>query len=128
MADINSNIREMNNAIDEMNESIAEMEASRSEMAAAMGEMNETAANLGDLSNKMEVLRKAVPGAFDEAEQNYMLSIEEKRNGIEKVFQKTLNEGFKDIYLLVAMASLIAILLLIGYSTRKEKMRMAGQI
>jgi len=128
VADINSNIREMNNAIDEMNESIAEMEASRSEMAAAMGEMNETAANLGDLSNKMEVLRKAVPGAFDEAEENYMLSIEEKRDGIEKVFQKTLNEGFKDIYLLVAIASLIAILLLIGYSTRKEKMRMAGQI
>jgi N-acetylneuraminic acid mutarotase len=127
VSDIDENISEMDDAKAEMNGQIKEMKASQAEMAAAMNEMRASADNLGDLSNKMGVLREAVPGAFDEAEDNYMLSIEEKRDGIEKVFQKTLNEGFKDIYLLVALASALAILLLILYSTRKEKERMESQ-
>jgi prefoldin subunit 5 len=128
VADINQYIEEMNDAITEMRASIEEMEASQTQMASAMSQMRITAGNLEELSNKMQVLRNAVPGAFDEAEKNYMLSIEEKRDGIEKVFQHTLNEGFKDIYLLVAIASALALLLLLGYSKRKEQQRMSGQI
>jgi predicted nuclease with TOPRIM domain len=129
--DINSNISEMDAvkeemraSKEEMKASIQEMEASRTEMTAAMEEMRASESNLGDLSAKMVALREAVPGAFEEAEDNYMLSIEEKRDGIETVFQNTINEGFKDIYMLVAIAAAVAILLLLGYSTRKEKQRM----
>lgn len=125
--DINKNIREMDEAKDEMAASIEEMEASRAELEGTMKQMRVSASDLEELANKMQVLRKAVPGAFEEAEDNYMLSVEEKRDSIETVYQKTLNKGFKDIYMLVAASAAVAVLLLFGYSTRKEKQRMDSQ-
>ena len=125
--DIDKSIRGMSKAKKEMSAEIKSMKKSREEMASAMTEMEATASDLASLSGKMQALREAVPGAFEEAENNYMLSIEEERDNIEKVFQNTLNKGFKDIYTLVAIAAAIAILLLLGYSTKKEKQRMGSQ-
>ena len=110
-----------------MNASIKTMESSRAEMKTAMVKMSVTASELADLHDKLGALRDAVPGAFEEGKQNYLISIDERKDTIEAVFQNTLNKGFEDIYLLVAVSSAVAILLLLGYSGRKEKQRMDSQ-
>ncbi|MCQ2567413.1 MAG: hypothetical protein MJ127_03310 [Mogibacterium sp.] len=46
---------------------------------------------------------------------------------IEKVFQDTLNDGFKNVYWTSCVAALIAIFLLIFYSSKKERERMANK-
>ena len=122
-ADINKAVRELNKAEADMRRSIKEMEAERREMADAMKEMKETASKLDAMKFKLGKLRDAVPGAFDEAADGYLISIGERDKAIEKIFQRTLNEGFKKIYLMVAVISAFAILLLMGYSTRREKER-----
>lgn len=122
-ADINKAVRELNKAEADMRRSIKEMEAERREMADAMKEMKETASKLDAMKFKLGKLRDAVPGAFDEAADGYLISIGERDKAIEKIFQRTLNEGFKKIYLMVAVISALAILLLMGYSTRREKER-----
>lgn len=127
VADIDNSIRDLETAKKEMNASIRDMEASRAEMKTAMTKMSETSSELEDLQGKLGTLRDAVPGAFEEAKNNYMLSIDERKDTIEAVFQRTLNKGFKDIYLLVASAAAVAVLLLLGYSTKKEKQRMDQQ-
>lgn len=126
VSDINRNISEMNSALKDMESSIREMESSRAEMASAMDKMRKSGEKLDDLSRKLKTLMEAVPGAFEKAEDNYIISIEKRRSTIETVFRRTLNEGFRDIYTLVAIASAAAIILLLGYSTRKEKHRMDG--
>ena len=123
ISDIDKELKKMDKSIADMNRSIEEMRASQAEMQEAMNEMKESADNLEDLKAKLEVLRDAVPGAFDKAEENYLISIDERSDAIEKIFQRTLNEGFKNIYLLVVIASILAILLLLGYSTKLEKER-----
>ena len=127
VSDIDKSITDMDQAKKEMNASIKTMESSRAEMKTAMVKMSVTASELADLHDKLGALRDAVPGAFEEGKQNYLISIDERKDTIEAVFQNTLNKGFEDIYLLVAVSSAVAILLLLGYSGRKEKQRMDSQ-
>lgn len=127
VSDIDKSITDMDQAKKEMNASIKTMESSRVEMKTAMVKMSVTASELADLHDKLGALRDAVPGAFEEGKQNYLISIDERKDTIEAVFQNTLNKGFEDIYLLVAVSSAVAILLLLGYSGRKEKQRMDSQ-
>ncbi|UWG99153.1 MFS transporter [Dehalobacter sp. DCM] len=68
-----------------------------------------------DTADKMIVLRDAIPGAFDTAEENYLTQIEERRSVIEGVFQQTLNGGFKQVFMVVAVASILAMLGLVFY-------------
>jgi len=64
---------------------------------------------------KMTVLRDAVPGAFDTAKQNYLAEIDQRSTVIESEFQKTLNSGFKQVYLTVTISSLIGLIFLCFY-------------
>lgn len=101
--------------------------ASRESMLSAMAQMEEAAAEIKDTQDKMQIMRDALPGAFDKAKEQYLVSIDEEAPMIEKVFQDTLNAGFKNVYWTSFVAAAIAILLLIFYSSRKEKERMAAK-
>lgn len=70
---------------------------------------------LKDIQDKMTALKNAVPGAFVTGKNNYLAKIEEKREAMESEFQRTLNVGFKQIYLTVAISSLLAIAFLTLY-------------
>ncbi|MDO4392883.1 MAG: MFS transporter [Bacillota bacterium] len=119
-SDINKSVSEMDKAEAEMQESIKKMEASQKEMVQAMSKMKFTAVRLDKLNFKLGKLKEALPGAFDEAEKQYLVSIDERETAIEKIFQNTLNTGFKKIFLMVVVLSLLAMILLAGYSEKRE--------
>lgn len=70
---------------------------------------------------KMNTLKAAVPGAFETAKTDYLKSIDNISANIESEFQKTLNKGFKQVYLTVAIASAVALLILSLYGKKKEE-------
>lgn len=73
-----------------------------------------------DTVNKMTVLRDAIPGAFETAEANYLAQIEERRPAIEDEFQHTLNDGFKQVFMTVLVSSLLGLLILLFYRSKKK--------
>jgi hypothetical protein len=73
-----------------------------------------------DLQKKMTVLRDAVPGTFKTAKNSYLQEIDNKKESLEKEFQSTLNEGFRNVYLTSAIASVIALIFLLFYSRSRE--------
>ena len=91
--------KDMQSTLDDMDASIAEMET----LSAHMGEMKE-----------------AVPSAFDDALKNYLADIDSNGKAIETCFQDTLNEGFSNIYLLTAVTSVLALVILALYRWKKK--------
>lgn len=75
------------------------------------------------LTQQLTTLKEAVPGAFDTALENYLSEIEQNRNAIDRAFQDTLNEGFRQIYLTIVVAAAVAILLVLFYDRKKEPVR-----
>ncbi len=92
-----------------------------SAMGGAAGGMDAAIAEMETLSAHMGELKAAVPGAFDTALETYQADIETRRDKLETCFRDTLNEGFSDIYLLTAICSAVALLILAFYKTKKEK-------
>jgi hypothetical protein len=84
-------------------------------MQAKIDEMKNVNLQMTGTVDKMNTLKEALPGAFDTAKTNYLTEIENNRNIIENEFQTTLNNGFKQVYFTVAIASLLALILLIFY-------------
>lgn len=55
----------------------------------------------------MKEVRDAIPGMFDEAEANYLAAIDEETDTIQATYQQTLNAGFKDMAVFVAICAII---------------------
>ncbi|MBQ0018503.1 MAG: DHA2 family efflux MFS transporter permease subunit [Clostridiales bacterium] len=127
VSQLKSMIKDMKKSKSDLVKSRNNAIASRASMQSAMAQMNEAAAEIKDTQDKMQAMRDALPGAFDEAKDQYLVSVEKEAPMIEKVFQDTLNEGFKNVYWTSFIAAVIAILLLIFYSSKKEKERMAAK-
>lgn len=93
---------------------------SKANMEKALSGMTDGKKSMEDTLRKMGVLKAAVPGAFKTAEKNYLDSIDEKSDIIETTFQKTLNVGFRQIYVTVGIASLAGLVLLMLYRSRRK--------
>jgi EmrB/QacA subfamily drug resistance transporter len=74
-----------------------------------------------DTITKMDTLKNAVPGAFETAKANYLKKIDDMSEELESEFQKTLNEGFKQLYLTVAVCSVLALMILAFYTNRRRE-------
>jgi len=118
--DLNAKIEELQKAISQLEGKIADSQKSQTDMGAAVTAMKMTITEMTDLSNKMTVLKDAVPGAFETAKQNYVTEIIKEGSRIESTFQSTLNGGFKNVYLTSAIAALLAVLVLLLYRKKKE--------
>lgn len=70
---------------------------------------------------KLTVLKDAIPGAFVVAKTNYLAKIDNEKLGIENKYQEDLNGGFRQVYLTVFIASLMALLVLQLYRTEKKQ-------
>ena len=113
---INDSVSQLSKAIDAM-PPIPEMQGRIAGMKGAVLQMTDTV-------DKMKTLKEAIPGAFDTAKTNYLQEIENRRSAIEQEFQTTLNNGFKQVYSTVAIASLLAMIVLMLYrEERKAKIQ-----
>lgn len=88
-------------------------------MDKAVASINSAKKDMQDTIFKMNVLKDAVPGAFEAAKANYLKKIDDISPKLEDKFQRTLNNGFKQVYLTVVITSLLALLILLFY--KKEK-------
>ena len=100
---------------------IAGIESGMSKMKTALAQMNDGCAELADTIGKMEAVKAAIPDRFDEGGQNYLAEIDEEAPTIQKVFQQTLNEGFKGMFILSAICSAVGVVILAFYRDDKHR-------
>lgn len=115
MSDLQVKIAELKGAIDKLNTQIAENTKSQAGMKTAIDQMTKAQKDMQTLQYEMNTLNDAIPGAFKTSEKNYLDEIDARSNLLQDVYQKTLNTGYKSIYLTVAVSSALAILLLVFY-------------
>lgn len=122
---IDSGINGINDSISEMTKAMDKMQAIPS-MQGTIDKMNSAKLLMSGTVEKMITLKEALPEAFEIAKTNYLTEIEHKRNIIEKEFQTTLNNGFKQVYSTVAISSVFAMIVLMLYrEDRKNKVNLA---
>lgn len=120
---IDSGINGINDSVSQMTQAIEAMSFAPS-MKDKVDKMNSAKLQMTGSVDKMNTLKEALPGAFDTAKTNYLTEIEKNRSVIEKEFQSTLNNGFKQIYSTVGIASLLAMIVLMFYrEDRKVKVK-----
>ncbi len=117
---IDTGITGINDSITQMTQAMAKMQSIPS-MKGTIDEMNNAKAQMTGTVEKMTALEEALPKAFDVAKLNYLTEIERKRNIIEAEFQITLNEGFRQLYSTVAIASLLALIVLMFYRENRKR-------
>lgn len=100
---------------------IAGIESGMAKMKTALTQMNDGRAVLADTIDKMEAVKAAIPDRFDEGGQNYLAEIDEEAPTIQKVFQQTLNEGFRGMFILSAICSALGVVILAFYRDDKHR-------
>jgi len=88
---------------------------------AAIGKMKAVKDQMTGTIRKMTVMKEAIPGSLETAKSNYLAQIDSIQPKIEKTFQDTLNAGFKQVYLTVLISSLLALLILQFYRSKRIK-------
>ncbi|MDP4180929.1 MAG: MFS transporter [Bacillota bacterium] len=117
--DLKNKIDGLKSSIKELEERIAKSQNDMLGMEKAINSINDAKIRNKEIITKMSALKEAVPGAFEIGKKNYIDNIVKSKDKIEETFQKTLNEGFKQVYLTVAISSLIALIIL-GFYRRTE--------
>lgn len=107
-------------SIEALKSQIDESKASQSQMQAGLDQMNAAVTDMTDTADKMTALKEAIPGAFDTAKENYLTEIENRRLPIEDEFRKTMNTGYKQLYLTVTISSAAALVILAFYRKKKN--------
>lgn len=116
---IDTGINGINDSISQITDAIEAMPAIPS-MQSQIDGMKNAELQMTDTVDKMTTLKEAIPEAFDTAKANYLTKIDEMKDVIENEFQSTLNNGFKQVYATVAIASLLAMIVLMLYREDKK--------
>ena len=117
---ISSGIDGISTGIKAMKKKRSNMIASRDKMSAAIPSMESALSKLKDVKWKMGKLKAAVPGAFEQAKDDYMKELDSKEEEIKKVYQDTLNVGFRQMFIFTGAAAVVGVLLLMLYRPRKK--------
>lgn len=106
---------------------ITNMEKSRNKMIRSKAQMGQAIAGMQtginkirDAQWKMGELKAAIPGAFEEARADYMKQLDAKEDEIKQIYQDTLNDGFRQMFIFTGCAAVVGILLLLLYKRKKE--------
>lgn len=116
---IDSGITGINDSVTQLAEAINKMPPIPT-MKPTIDKMNVAKTQMEDTLVKMKALKEAVPTAFETGKNNYLTEIENIRGTIENEFQTTLNKGFQEVYATVAIASLLAMVVLMLYKEEKK--------
>lgn len=106
---------------EKLEQQLAETEKKRSELLQNISAMEAQKQNLKQTLAKMEELKSVIPAAFEQSQKDYLAKIDSMKSEIEDSFQSALGNGFKQMYITVAIFSLLSIILLIFYSEPKKR-------
>ena len=133
---VQGGIDAMNSSISDMDKSIESMQVayniagtqglsvqkSQEQLLAGINGLKGAKSEIKDTIAKMTELNNGIPDAFNTGKSNYLAKIDESKDTLENEFQKTLNDGFKQVYLTVTISSLVALIILVFYKkSKKEK-------
>lgn len=114
---IDKGINGINTGVEAM-ENVTQMSSSGL-MAVMMGDKKEMIesyiSKMKELALQMEDIKEAIPQAFNDALEDYLIEIDNNAQEIETAYQTTLNKGFKNIYLLTAVTAGLALVILKFY-------------
>lgn len=96
----------------------AKAEASRTTVITTRGDLATTATELTDITQKLTVLRDAVPAAFATAKTEYLAEIDARATNVQNTFAATLNQGFLGIFAVTGIMSLAGLVLVLIYPRR----------
>ena len=116
---ISTGIKAMKKNRNEMRAKRNKMIASRDKMGEAINGMQTALTSMKDAKWKMGELKAAIPGAFEQARDNYMKQLNDKQDEIKKVYQDTLHVGFRQMFILTGAAAILGLLLLLLYRPKK---------
>lgn len=120
VADMNAKIAELQNAIQEVTDAREEMIQARDDLGEGIQGIQDGQAELDTTTAQLNTVEAAIPSTFEEARQNYLGEIDERGGMIEDTFQSTINDGFKGMFLLLAICSGAGFLLLLLYRDAKR--------
>ncbi|MCQ2546236.1 MAG: MFS transporter [Clostridia bacterium] len=109
------------NSRKEMQSAISQMEAAKKKMYDAIAEMMSKQEQMVRARELMVSMREDIPGLFDDVEKQYLKEIDRNSDKIEGVYQRTLNHGFRNMFICVAVFNLIGLLLLLIYRDDRRK-------
>ena len=80
---------------------------------------------LEDLDDDMRALYDSIPQSFQTAKEDYLQIIDENAGQIQNLFHAELNEGFKEMFVLVAACAFVGLVILMLYrdDLREERKR-----
>lgn len=107
-------------SLDKQIATIQNMPAGTGPGAGAVQGMKAGKIQMTETIRKMTVLKNAVPASFETAKTDYLKQIDGKKDVIETEFQNVMNVGFKQVYLTVFIASLLALLILQLYRNEQK--------
>lgn len=116
---IDSGITGISDSVTQLTEAINKMPPIPT-MKPTIDKMNVAKTQMEDTLVKMKALKEAIPATFETGKNNYLTEIENIRGTIENEFQTTLNNGFQEVYATVAIASLLAMVVLMLYKEEKK--------
>ena len=83
-------------------------------MAEKIGEMKK-------LASKLTAVKEAIPTAFEQAGESYADAVRKNSDAIEDYYQATVNTGYRNMYVFVAVVNAVGLLLLAFYREEKKK-------
>jgi hypothetical protein len=98
-----------------------ELKAKKAGMAAGAAGIAAGKARLTAVLQTMLALDGEIVPAFAKARDDYLVKLENLRPQIEETFRSTLNDGFRQMYVTVGIASIFAALVLAFYRSRPRK-------
>jgi uncharacterized phage infection (PIP) family protein YhgE len=113
-------LADMGKAQDGMRAGAAGMDGARKGMEEGLLKMAASRSLLEQTVAKMTEIRDAIPGAFEASRISYLNTLETMRPELEGIFQKGLNGGFHDMYLMVSILAALAIAVLMFYNFRRR--------
>jgi len=96
-------------------------QAGQQNMSAAIAAMKASKVKMVNAVTQMEELKDSIPDAFEQAKVDYLGQIDTLKPQIEESFQDSLSEGFKQMYITVAVFCILSILLLFMYKEPEKK-------
>lgn len=108
-------------SLDELQTKLDDLKNAKQTLETQITTLETAKSGITDTISKMSTLEAAVPEAFVTAKNNYLAEIDKLSNKIEKTFQETLDNGFKQVYLTVTIASALGLLVLLLYKKPETK-------
>lgn len=111
---IDKGISGVNAAVEQMKSSLQSMPPAQA------GQIQGVITGLETLVDQLQKMKDGVPQALDGAKQNYLNAIDAKAGDIEDMYQTTLSNGFRNMFILVAVCSAMGLVLTVFYHDNKR--------